>query len=95
MSQRATEFIVAGSLHQAILTATVDLNWQRIGQALFERPTGEIVQYVGSIRSLVGRERGTVVWVGYGYSNNKLELADFEDFERSGRIIARSYDQEV
>lgn len=68
------KFIVAGSLRDAVTTAVIDWNWQRIEQTKFRmtsgwRLDGNVVQYLDRFERLYGI-RDTTIYLGYRWNEN-------------------------
>ena len=71
---RPLHFIVARGRVQAELTAEIDWKWERCrenGRAGWRNKKGQFVQYVSHVEQLCGFDRGTIIYLGYKWYENK------------------------
>jgi len=62
---RPTAYLIAASMQHAHSTATVDWDWEPLGQRRYRTPSGEIVAAVSDAERLRGMDRGTRLYLGY------------------------------
>jgi hypothetical protein len=77
--------IVSPSLRHAIIELVIDRDWMRIRNDTFVSPDGEEVRYVPDAEGLMGLERGTRLYLGFGW-RERHDYQKIRDLIRVGRF---------
>jgi hypothetical protein len=67
-------FIVAANKSQANATAVIDMKWKADNLGWTDAE-GNVIEYAQSTHQLRGLERGTIIYLGYGWHTN-IDLHD-------------------
>lgn len=64
-------FLIAENLRHADACATIDRSWRRTGSGRWTDEAGGVVEYICEERHLLGMDRGSILYLGWGWSQHR------------------------